>query len=242
MTDGGQRPVIDHRSGVRAPGGTGRGLVEFGGMVADEFEGVAALDQADALIDQALELDRLDLGAVLLGLAAALRLLVAVELALDAVELAVEQVDERPQEIGEIVLEAGAGQHGAQGFDRIVELGLHGIGFGQRPRIGFVLAGAIAVEGELVEQMRGRRGGGKFGIGVAVGEGRGGCRCVPWRVPFCRRISRADRGLHGDPLAGGGDGLHPRVPTRPVAWGGHGPEQSGGWRRAAILLRDAKPG
>ena len=209
--------MIDHRSGVRAPGGTGRGLVEFGGVVADEFEGVAALDQADALIDQALELDRLDLGAVLLGLAAALRLLVAVELALDAVELAVEQVDERPQEIGEIVLEAGAGQHGAQRFDRIVELGLHGIGFGQWPRIGFVLAGAIAVEGQLVEQMRGRRGGGKFGIGVAVPriksgdrlKGRG-CRCVPWRVPFCRRISRADRGLHGDPLAGGGDGLHPR--------------------------------
>ncbi len=145
-------------------------------MVADEFEGVAAFDQADALIDQALELDRLDLGAVLLGLAAALRLLVAVELALDAVELAVEQVDERPQEIGEIVLEAGAGQHGAEGFDYLVELGLHGIGFGQGARIGFVLAGAIAVEGELVEQMRGRRGGGKFGIGVAVPRIKSGDR------------------------------------------------------------------
>jgi hypothetical protein len=72
-------------------------------MVAGEFEGVAPFDQADALIDQALE-----------------------ELALDAVELAVEQVDERPQQIGEIVLDAGAGQHGAQRFDRIVELGLHG--------------------------------------------------------------------------------------------------------------------
>ena len=124
-------------------------------MVADEFEGVAAFDQADALIDQALELDRLDLGAVLFGLAAALRLLVAVELALDAVELAVEQVDERPQQIGEIVLEAGAGQHGAQRLDRIVELGLHGIGFGQRARIGLVLAGAMAIECQLVEQIRG---------------------------------------------------------------------------------------
>ncbi len=125
-------------------------------MVAREFEGVAPFDQADALIDQAFELDRLDLGTVLLGLAAALRLLVAVELMLDAVELAVEQVDERPQEIGEIVLEPRAGQHRAEGFDYSVELGLHGIGFGQRPRIGVVLAGAIAVEGELVEQMRGR--------------------------------------------------------------------------------------
>ena len=37
-----------------------------------------------------------------------------VELALDAVDLAVEQVDERPQQIGEIVLEARAGQHGAR--------------------------------------------------------------------------------------------------------------------------------
>jgi len=125
-------------------------------VVAREFEGVAPFDQADALIDQAFELDRLDLGTVLLGLAAALRLLVAVELMLDAVELAVEQVDERPQEIGEIVLEPRAGQHRAEGFDYSVELGLHGIGFGQRPRIGVVLAGAIAVEGELVEQMRGR--------------------------------------------------------------------------------------
>ena len=52
-------------------------------MIADEFEGVAPFDQADALGDQAFELDRLDLGAVLLGLAAALRLLVAVEFALD---------------------------------------------------------------------------------------------------------------------------------------------------------------
>ena len=170
---GGQRAVIDHRSGARAPGGAGRDLVEFGGVVAHEFEGVAALDQAEALGDQAFELDRLDLGAVLLGLAAALRLLVGVELALDAVDLAVEQVDERPQQIGEIVLEARAGQHGAEGLDHGVELALDGVGLGQRPRIGFVLAGAMAAERELVEQMRGRRGGVEFGIGVGVGEGEG---------------------------------------------------------------------
>ena len=126
----GQGAVIDHRSGVRAPGGTGRGLVEFGGVVADEFEDVAPFDQADALIDETLEFDRLDLGAVLLGLAATLRLLVAVELALDAVDLAVEQVDERPQQIGEIVIEARAGQHGAQRFDRIVELACTASGSG----------------------------------------------------------------------------------------------------------------
>jgi hypothetical protein len=37
-------------------------------MVAHEFERVAPLDQAEALGGQALELDRLDLGAVLLEL------------------------------------------------------------------------------------------------------------------------------------------------------------------------------
>ena len=167
---GGQRPVIDHGSGARPPGGAGLDLEQFGGVVADELEGVAALDQAQALGDQALELDRLDLGAVLFGLAAALRLLVDVELALDAVDLAVEQVDERPQEIGEIVLEAGAGQHGAEGLDHGVELALDGVGFGQRPRIGFVLAGAMAVKRKLVEKMRGRGSGVEFRIGVGVGE------------------------------------------------------------------------
>ena len=168
---GGQRPVIDHRSGAWAPGGAGRDVVEFGGVVAHEFEGVAAFDQREALGDQALEFDRLDLGAVLFGLAAALRLLVGVELAFDAVELAVEEIDERPQEVGEIVFEPCAGQHHAQGLDGGVELAAGGIGLGQGPWIGLVLAGAMAAERQLVEQMRGRRGGVEFGIGVAVGEG-----------------------------------------------------------------------
>ena len=50
---------------------------------------------------------------------------------------------------------------------------LDGVGLGQRARIGLVLAGAVAVERELVEQMRGRRGGVMFAIGVGVGEGEG---------------------------------------------------------------------
>jgi hypothetical protein len=165
--------VVDHRSGARAPGGSGRGLEQLGGVVADELEGVAALDQADALIDQALELDRLDLGAVLLGLAAALRLLVGLELALDADDLAVEQVDERPQEVGEIVLEPRARQHAAQRFDRGVELGLDGVGLGHRPWVRLVLAGAVAVERQFIEQMRGRRSGVDFRIAVAVGKEEG---------------------------------------------------------------------
>ena len=227
---GGQAAVVDHRSGARAPGGSGRGLEQFGGMVADELEGVAPFDEADALVDQAFELDRLDLGAVLLGLAAALRLLVGVELALDAVDLAVEQVDERPQEIGEIVLEPGAGQHGAEGLDRGVELGLDGVGLGQRPRIGLVLAGAVAVEREFVEQMRGRRGGVEFGIGVAVGEGEGAVVAGHGGCLSCRRFQPRPSRPSRRSLAGGGDGLHPQ-----------GRSSSGGWRGATILLRDAKP-
>src|ERR1700730_12872860 len=125
-------------------------------MVAGELEGVAALDEAEALVDEALDLARLDLGAVLFGLAAALRLLVGVELALDAVGLAVEQVDEGPQQIGEIVLEARAGQHGEESLDDGAELSVDGVGLGQRSWIRLVLAGAITVERELVEQIRGR--------------------------------------------------------------------------------------
>ena len=53
----GQRAVVDHGSGARAPDGAGRGVEQLGGMVAQEFEGVAALDQVDALVDQAFELD-----------------------------------------------------------------------------------------------------------------------------------------------------------------------------------------
>jgi hypothetical protein len=170
---GGQRPVIDHGSGARPPDGAGRDFEELGRMVARELEGVAAFDQAEALLDEALELDRLDLRAVLLGLAAALRLLVEVELALDAIGLAVEQVDERPEEIGEIVLEARARQHGAEGLDHGVELAAYGVGLGQRARIGFVLAGAMAVERKLVEQMRGRRGGVRFVLGVGIEKEEG---------------------------------------------------------------------
>jgi hypothetical protein len=170
---GGQRPVIDHGSAARPPGGSGRDVVEFSRVVAHKFEGVAALDQAQALGDQAFELDRLDLGAVLFGLAAALRLLVEIELTLDAVDLAVEEIDERPQEIGEIVLEPRAGQHRAEGLDHGAELAADGVGLGQWPRIGLVLAGAMAVKRKLVEQIRGSRGSVRFIVGVGEGEGEG---------------------------------------------------------------------
>ena len=118
MTEAVKDAVIDHRSGARAPGGAGGDLVEFGGVIAHEFEGVAALDELrpwairrSSSTDLTSEPSCSDW-----PLRCACSLVSSV--AFDAVELAVEQVDERPQQIGEIVLKAGAGQHRAQGLDR----------------------------------------------------------------------------------------------------------------------------
>ena len=71
-----------------------------GGLVAQQLEGVAPLDEGEALRQEALELDRADLGAVLLGLASPLLVLVVVERALDALGGTVEEGDLGPQEIG----------------------------------------------------------------------------------------------------------------------------------------------
>src|SRR5665213_1612593 len=142
-------------------------------MLAEEFEGVAPFDQADALTDQAFELDRFDLGAVLFVLALALRLLVAVELAFDAVDLAMEQIHERPEQVVEIVLEPRVVEHGAEGADRRVEMLLGGVGFRQWPRIGLILVGTMAVKREFVEQMRGWRSGVMFSVGIGIGVGVG---------------------------------------------------------------------
>jgi hypothetical protein len=82
-------------------------LKAIGGLVPEEFHGIAALDEGQALGDEAFQLDRADLRAVLLLLAAPLRLLIAVELAFDPVDGAMEQVDGRPQQVFEVGLQAG---------------------------------------------------------------------------------------------------------------------------------------
>ena len=124
-------------------------------MIAKELEGVASFDERQALVDQRLQLAGLDLGAVLFGLAVPLGLFVVIECAFDALDLAMEQVDDRSQQVGEVVLEAGAGQHRAERIEYRTELTLGDISVRQRPRIVFLLADLIAVERELVEQMRG---------------------------------------------------------------------------------------
>ena len=207
---GGQGAAVDHRADLRAPQRAGRGLEQAGGVIAAEFEGVAPFDQADALRGQPLELDRFDLGAVLFELALALRLLVGVELALDALGLAVEQIDEGPEQIVGVVLEAGAGEQGFERFGDGAEMALDGFVSGHRPRIGLVLSRPVAVQRQLVEQIRGRRGGVVFGLGIAVGEGEGavvrrhGGAFLPEGIrPRPSRPSRRSQ-------AGDGDAAHPQ--------------------------------
>ena len=95
--------MVDHRSRAGAPGRAGVNLVGVRGFIAQELEAVATLDQRLALIDEAFELDRSNLGAVLLALRAALRDLIMVELELDPVELAMKGVHEAPEDFGQIV-------------------------------------------------------------------------------------------------------------------------------------------
>ena len=57
-------------------------LKTLDGLIAEQFEAIAAFDQRDAFGRQALEFDRSHFRAILLALALALRLLVVVELAI----------------------------------------------------------------------------------------------------------------------------------------------------------------
>ncbi|WP_456085343.1 hypothetical protein [Magnetospirillum molischianum] len=90
----GEGAMVDHRADARPPGRTGNRLVAVGGGVAEELEGVATLDQPEALFDQPLQFDRAHLRAVLFQPGAVLRLFIGVEIALEPVDLAVEDGDE----------------------------------------------------------------------------------------------------------------------------------------------------
>jgi len=90
-------------------------------MVAHEPEGVAPLDERQSLVDQAFELDRPDLGAVLL--------------ALHPVDLAMEEIDEGPEQVGEIILEAGLAECLPEDVEDVVQRCLAGMGLRQGPVI-----------------------------------------------------------------------------------------------------------
>ena len=82
-------------------------LKTFDGLIAEQFEAVAAFDQCDAFGRQALEFDRSHFGAILLALALALRLFVVIQLAFNAVRGTVEEVDGRPEQIRKVRLKPG---------------------------------------------------------------------------------------------------------------------------------------
>jgi hypothetical protein len=111
-------------------------LEVLAGLVAHQLEGVAALDERLSFGDEPLQLDGLDLGAVLLALAAALRLLVVVELARDA-----EDVRCRPEQVFEIGLEAGVAERGDESVENVGDGPGEEIAFGKRSGVRFVLKG-----------------------------------------------------------------------------------------------------
>lgn len=127
----------------------------FGGLIAHQFEGVAALQQGLTLGGQALQLDRFHLAAILFALKAALALLIVVQLAFDAVGGAVEEIDRRPEEIVEVGFEAGVFERGDQGVEDVGDGAGDAVAFREWARVRFVLEGAVAVELKFLEDMVG---------------------------------------------------------------------------------------
>ena len=134
----------------------GVALELLGGLVAEEFHSVPALDKGLTLGRETLQFDRAHFRAILFPLTALLRLLVVVELALDAVDGAVEQIDGRPEQVDEVGLEPRVGQSRDQGVEDVGDRAYDGVPFGKRPRIGLVVKGAVAVELKLAEEAIGR--------------------------------------------------------------------------------------
>src|SRR3979411_3265435 len=125
------------------------------GEVAKQLHAVAAFDERQALGDEALQLDRADLGAVLFLLAALLRDLVVVELAFDAIGGAVEEIDRGPQQALEIGLQARVAERRDQGVEDVGDRAADDIDFRQWPGVGLVLEGTMALELELGENVIG---------------------------------------------------------------------------------------
>jgi hypothetical protein len=76
-----------------------------GGLVAEELHAAAALDDGQALGDEAFQFDRADFRAVRFLLAALLGDLVVVKLAVRPIGSAVKDVDGRPEEIPQVGFE-----------------------------------------------------------------------------------------------------------------------------------------
>ncbi|CEG10275.1 hypothetical protein BN961_03713 [Afipia felis] len=125
----------------------------LGGLVAHQFEGGLAFDLCLALGDQALEIDRLHLAAVLFALGALLGLLVVVELAVDPFGGAMKDVHGRPEEIVEVGFEARVLQGHDQGVEDVGDRARDRVAVRQKPLIGFVGERPVAVELQFVEDV-----------------------------------------------------------------------------------------
>ena len=130
-------------------------LEVFCGLIAHQFEGVAALDHGLPFGGETLEFYRPHLRAVLFALAATLRLLIVIEFAFDPVGGAMEEVDGRPEEVIKVGFEAGVLEGGDQGVEDVGDGPGDRIAFGKWPRIGFVLKGTKAVELEFGQDVVG---------------------------------------------------------------------------------------
>ena len=86
---------------------------------------------------------------------------------------AVEHVDGGPEQVFEVGLQARVGQGGDKGVEDIGQRGANGVLLGQRPRVGFVLEGTMAIKLEFGEEGCSRG----FGVvRLVLGEGGVGYR------------------------------------------------------------------
>ena len=111
----------------------------FDGLIAEQFQAVAALDQCDAFGRQALKFDRSYFRAILLALALALGLFVVVQLPANAVSGAVKEIDRRPKQIRKVGFEPCVIQGGDQSVEDIRDGASDRLTFGQRSGIGLVV-------------------------------------------------------------------------------------------------------
>ena len=78
-----------------------------------------------------------------------------------------EAVDRRPEQRFEVGIETRVGKRSGQGVEDVVDGAVDGFVFGQRPQVGLAGARLVAVELQLVENVRGG-GCGVDGFGVVV--------------------------------------------------------------------------
>ena len=128
-------------------------LKTFDGLIAEQFQTVAALDQRDAFGRQALEFDRSYFRAILLALALALRLLVAVEFTFNPISGTMEQVDRRPEQILKIRFKPGIAESSHQGVEDIGDSTSDHLALGKRSRVRLVVVWTVAEKLQFTEDV-----------------------------------------------------------------------------------------